>query len=179
MFCKFNMWPYSEGADWQLTFSTLPLNFLRLLDTHFQRQVSFDGNIKYLMIYMLSWWHQDEFFRPCAKKWQKDIFRIKITKTEWQCTVSPLRHHPNLYRNTFLLFGQIHFVIWTNIFCDLDKYILWFGQIHFSSSQVQFSKMENKELSFLREAGGGAPSAFWGTIGGNYILWFGQIHFSS
>ena len=26
---------------------------------------------------------------------------------------------------------QIHFVIWTNPFCNLDKYILQFGQIRF------------------------------------------------
>ena len=32
-----------------------------------------------------------------------------------------------------LQFGQIHFENWTNTFCNLDKYILKFEQIHLAS----------------------------------------------
>ena len=64
----------------------------------------------------------------------------RLVQSRWQCTVSPSRHHP------------------------VQKYILWFRQIRFSFSQIQFSKMKKDELSFLREAGGGALSAPWGTI---------------
>ena len=36
-----------------------------------------------------------------------------------------------------LQFGQIHFAIWTNRYFILDKYIMPFGQIHFVVSAVQ------------------------------------------
>ena len=32
-----------------------------------------------------------------------------------------------------LQLGQLHFVNWTNTFCNLEKYILKFGQIHLAS----------------------------------------------
>ena len=36
---------------------------------------------------------------------------------------------------TEVIFGQIHFVIWTNTFYNLDKYISQFGQIWFAHSR--------------------------------------------
>ena len=40
------------------------------------------------------------------------------------------RKPPNTFlRRSVLLIGQIHFALWTNTFCALDKYILSFGKM--------------------------------------------------
>ena len=45
-------------------------------------------------------------------------------------------------------FEQIHFAIWTNIFCYLNKYILLFGQIHFAIWTNTFCYLDKYTLQF-------------------------------
>ena len=44
--------------------------------------------------------------------------------------------------------GQIHFAIWTNTFCHLDKYILQSGQIHFAIRTNTFCNLDKYFLQF-------------------------------
>ena len=39
-------------------------------------------------------------------------------------------------------FGQTNSAIWTNTFCNLDKYILQFGQIHFAICTNTFAQLQ-------------------------------------
>ena len=55
--------------------------------------------------------------------------------------------HFTIWTNTFcdldnyiLCFGQIYFVIWTNKFYNLDKCILQFGQIHLTTCKNIFTE---------------------------------------
>ena len=41
--------------------------------------------------------------------------------------------------NTFYIFQQIFWAVWTNIFDNSNKYIGQFGQIHFARNHMRFS----------------------------------------
>ena len=47
----------------------------------------------------------------------------------------------------------MHFAIWTNAFCNLDKYILQFGQIHFAIWTNTFSNLDKYHVNCRDTAG--------------------------
>ena len=67
--------------------------------------------------------------------WPQCLFHFEVG----QRFAVPLKHngvvHVRFARVLKLQFWQIHFVIWTNTFCNFDEYILQFRQIHFAKTR--------------------------------------------